>query len=90
LRRTLRDSAPKKHIPRRLLSTNYSCTKRLSARYSKVVNRDYAKLHMGIRAANQPPRTASQYSGSFSCLRSRKTFHIGAARFKIQIRCDKF
>ena len=31
------------HIPRRLLSTNSSCTRRLSARDSKVTNRDYAK-----------------------------------------------
>jgi len=55
-----------------------------------VANRDYAKLHMGVRVANQPPRTASQYSGSFSRLRSSKTFHTGKARFKILIRCGKF
>ena len=55
-----------------------------------VTNRDYAKLHMGVRVANQLPRTTSQYSDSFSRLRSRKTLNIGAARFKIQVRCGKF
>ncbi|EEV18034.1 hypothetical protein CAMGR0001_0788 [Campylobacter gracilis RM3268] len=35
-------------------------------------------------------RTASQYSDSFSRSRSCKTLNIGAARFKIQVRCGKF
>jgi len=49
-----------------------------------VANRDYAKSHMGVRAANQPPRTTSQYSGSFSRSRNYKRFILARRDLKFR------
>ena len=60
---------------------------------SVAVNDNLSTLRIDLQSMKsfyQCTHAASQVRSNFFRLRSRKMFHIGAARFKIQVRCSKF
>ena len=74
-------------------TTVFNVQREQSRRKSVAANDNLSTLRIDLQSMKsfcQCTHAASQVRSNFFRLRSRKTFHIGKARFKIQVHCGKF